>query len=394
MRASQEQRRKIEAEIESVRHDRARLNAALIETTITIQAAETRTAALEKKLQTQLQQEKALQVSLESRRAVMAEILAALQRMGRRPPPALLVSPGDILNAIRTSMMLGAVLPDLREEARILIADLEELAAVRKRIAAEQAALLEQVRTLGAERVRLASLVEARQKTLESAGGALLSERQRAAELARQAATLKDLIGKMEGEISGAKRAAEAARAAEKSRLETAALRPGVAPEKPAAPFANRARLTPAIAFSEAKGLLPLPVSGRLAKKFGDKDAFGSEEKGLSLVTQPRALVSSPSDGWVAYAGPYRAYGQLLIVNAGGGYYIVLAGMERINVEVGQFVLSGEPIASMGEGSARSAAAVAIGGGDPVLYVEFRKDGAAIDPGPWWVKPDFEKVRG
>ena len=394
LRVSEEQRRKIETELEAVRHDRARLNAALIETTTAIQKAETRTGELEARLREQLRQEAALQSSLESRRAIMADILAALQRMGRRPPPALLVAPDDILKAIRTSMMLGGVLPELREEARVLAADLEELAAVRKRVAEEQASLSAQVKTLGAERIRLAGLTDARQKTLDNVRGALASERGRAAELAKQAATLKDLIGRMESEVAGAKRAAEAARAAEKKRLETAALRPGLALEKPSTALANRARLTPAIAFGEAKGLLPLPVSGKIAKSFGDKDAFGGDEKGLSIVTQPGAIVASPGDGWVAYAGPYRAYGQLLIVNAGSGYYIVLAGMERINVEVGQFVLYGEPVASMGDGSARSAAAMAIGAGQPVLYVEFRKDGAAIDPGPWWTRAELQKVRG
>ena len=73
---------------------------------------------------------------------------------------------------------------------------------------------------------------------------------------------------------------------------------------------------------------------------------------------------------------------------------MVMAGMERIGVEVGQFVLAGEPVASMGAASGKSAAAIAIGAAQPVLYVEFRKDGAAIDPGPWWAKPAFEKVRG
>ena len=84
----------------------------------------------------------------------------------------------------------------------------------------------------------------------------------------------------------------------------------------------------------------------------------------------------------------------MLILNAGGGYYIVLAGMDRINVSLGQFVLAGEPVAVMGDGSTKTAAAIALGAVRPVLYVEFRKDGATIDPGPWWAKPELQKVRG
>jgi septal ring factor EnvC (AmiA/AmiB activator) len=148
------------------------------------------------------------------------------------------------------------------------------------------------------------------------------------------------------------------------------------------------------MSFAQARGLLPLPVSGEIRKAFGAPDGFGGAERGLSIATRPGALVASPTDGWVAFSGPYRTYGQLLIINAGDGYYIVLAGMDRINVAVGQFVLAGEPVASMGDASGKTAAAIAIGADQPILYVEFRKDGAAIDPGPWWAKPEREKVRG
>ncbi|MBI3275705.1 MAG: peptidoglycan DD-metalloendopeptidase family protein, partial [Methylocystis sp.] len=78
----------------------------------------------------------------------------------------------------------------------------------------------------------------------------------------------------------------------------------------------------------------------------------------------------------------------------GSGYYVVLAGMDRINVEVGQFILAGEPVANMGDGGLRTAAAIAVGAKQPILYVEFRKDGTSIDSAPWWVKPNIQKVGG
>jgi septal ring factor EnvC (AmiA/AmiB activator) len=131
---------------------------------------------------------------------------------------------------------------------------------------------------------------------------------------------------------------------------------------------------------------LPRPVAGDVRKTFGAPDGFGGSERGVSIATRANAVVAAPADGWVAFSGPYRTYGQLLIINAGDGYYIVLAGMARIGVEVGQFVLAGEPVGSMGDATGSTAAAIAIGAKQPVLYVEFRKDGAAIDPGPWWAK--------
>jgi septal ring factor EnvC (AmiA/AmiB activator) len=155
----------------------------------------------------------------------------------------------------------------------------------------------------------------------------------------------------------------------------------------------NPARKSPAIAFASTKGMLAYPVNGTKIREFGGSDGAGGIQKGISLATRPGAQVTTPCDGWVVYAGPFRSYGQLLILNAGGGYYILIAGMERISVNIGQFVQSGEPVATMGTTS-QIASMLATNASQPVLYVEFRKDSIPIDPGPWWATNEGEKVRG
>lgn len=384
VRVSEAQRARIEAELEIIRTDRVRLTAALLETTARVQAAESRVGDAEARLEASVSGEAAIRRSLESRRAMIGEILAGLQRMGRRPPPALLIAPDDILGAIRTAIMLGSVVPELRSETEILAGDLAELVALRKRVASERDALRREAAELSGERARLSALAEARRAAIGEAEKALAAERERARVLARQALDLKDLIARMENELAGARRAAEAARKAGEERRQAAAK--AGEPARPVSPFANSGRLSPAIAFENARGLLPMPVRGEIRKTFGAPDGFGGTERGLSIATRANAVVASPADGWVAFSGPYRTYGQLLIINAGDGYYLVMAGMARIGVEVGQFVLAGEPVGSMGDASGSTAAAIAIGAKQPVLYVEFRKDGAAIDPGPWWAK--------
>jgi len=388
MRASEDQRRRIEADIETIRADRARLNAALIDTTAKVQDTERQIEAANARLTTLTGSEDALRQSLERRRGVIADVLAVLQRMGRSPPPAILVRPRDMTQAIRAAMLLGSVIPDLKSETVALAQDLEELADLRKSIAGERKSLAERAASLASDKERLTALVAARQQSLADAEQALGSERDRAADLARQAATLKELIARMEAEIGPAKAAAAASRAADEAAAAEVKTRAATVQTK------DPARLKPAIPFAEARGLVALPAAGTILKAFGAPDAFGGAEKGVSLATPAAATVASPIDGWVAFSGPYRTYGQLLIINAGGGYYMVLAGMDRINVGVGQFVLAGEPVASMGAGSARTAAAAAIGAAQPILYIELRKDGAAIDPGPWWAKTDIEKARG
>src|SRR5262249_37018236 len=145
-----------------------------------------------------------------------------------------------------------------------------------------------------------------------------------------------------------------------------------------------------------AKGMLPIPVNGVKSRDFGASDGNGGSEKGISITTRPGAQVTAPCDGWVVYAAPYRSYGKLLILNAGGGYHVVLAGMDRMSVDIGQVVLTGGPGGVMG-GGPQLASSMLTGGGranETVLYIEFRKDGSPIDPNPWWATPDSEKVRG
>lgn len=394
IRLTAEQRRKIEADVEMIRSDRARLSAALLQTTARVQALEAGVSEIERRLEASQSGEEAIRRSLEQRRDVIADILAALQRLGRRPPPAILISPDDALRAIRIAIMLGGLMPELRMEADALAADLTELVELRKRIAAERDQRRVELARLADERQRVSSIMEARRDAQALAERALGEQQERARTLARQALDLRELIARMEDETDGGRRAAEAARAAEAERKRLALARPQDRIQDSSRSLGEATRLAPAVAFAQARGLLPLPVSGEIRKAFGAPDGFGGSERGLSIATRPGALVASPADGWVAFSGPYRTYGQLLIINAGDGYYIVLAGMDRINVAVGQFVLAGEPVASMGEASGKTAAAIAIGAAQPVLYVEFRKDGAAIDPGPWWAKSEREKVRG
>jgi septal ring factor EnvC (AmiA/AmiB activator) len=384
LKASEDQRRKVEADIELQRADRARLNAALIETTAKVQDAERGLDAATRKLAELTADEAAQRQSLAKRRDLIADVLAAAQRFGRSRPPAILVEPHDMAKAIREAMLMGAILPDLQDQTKALAADLSRLADLRTSIASQRDSLAVQADALAADRARLTGLISSRQQALAAAEQSLGAERARASDLAKQAYSLKELIARMDHDAGAAKAVADADQAAASEVRAKAAL---IDRKEPA-------KLRPMLAFADARGQLPLPAAGAVLKTFGAPDGFGGAEKGVSIATPPGATVASPADGSVLFAGPYRSYGQLLIISVGGGYYVVLAGMDRISVSVGQFVLAGEPVGSMGDGSARTATAAAIGSAQPVLYIEFRKDGAAVDPGPWWSKPDMEKARG
>ncbi len=140
---------------------------------------------------------------------------------------------------------------------------------------------------------------------------------------------------------------------------------------------------SPSVPFIRNKGKLPLPVTGTLVRAYGEPDGYGSASKGLSIATRPQTLVTAPVDGRVLFSGPFRSFQQLLIIDAGHGYHIVLAGMYEVRVVRGQFVLSGEPIARMGDIPEQSAVPLTGGAGMPVCYMEIRRGSIPIDPGPW-----------
>lgn len=406
------EQRRLTYEIENLSAESQKLRQGLIEVARRIQESEQALGEQQQRLDDLNRREQTLRRSLQSRERVTAEVLAAMQRIGRKPPPALLVAPEDVLSAMRAAILLGGVLPDMRDEALILVADLKTLSELRK----QNAELVEQMKDrrdrLAVERTRIAGLVETRQSQLQLSQGQLDAERQRVAALTREAKSLRDLIAKNESDLFGDARAVEIARRAPapaRSGQQVASLRPEAAARE-------AARLQPRQPFAERRGQVGLPVSGSIARVFGQPDGMGGAERGITISSIPGAIVTAPADGWVHFAAPYRGYGQLLIINAGSGYHVVLAGMDRLAVEMGQFVLAGEPVGFMAGGRPAPAAGSApagsglagsgsnaqsssggqssLGASVPALYVEFRKDGSPVDPSPWWSTQSAEKARG
>ncbi|WEK50900.1 MAG: peptidoglycan DD-metalloendopeptidase family protein [Candidatus Kaistia colombiensis] len=381
----------LRVEMSQFDQDRATLNKSLIETGERAKGLERQIDEAEQRMGGLLDEEKTVHASLNARRAVLANVLAALQRMGRKPPPAIVVRPEDALASVRSAMLLGSVVPELRVEAEALATDLQHLVALKTEQSRERDRMRADASALAEERTRIEYLVEDKRKARDRSEQQLAEEQAKSETLAKSATSLKGLIADLEGQIAAASDAAEAARKAEAANQ--TAMNDGRASRSPES-LGSADRIAPAVAFAATKGLLPRPANGVQLKGFGDPDGLGGTTQGLSIATRAAARVSSPSDGWVVYAGPFRSYGQLLIINAGGGYHILLAGMERIDVELGQFVLAGEPVALMGSRLLASSSTVGIGATQPVLYVEFRKDGNSIDPAPWWARSNDEKVGG
>ena len=372
---SRERAAEIEAEIAEIRKDHASLSAALVQAAKTERKLSEEVIAIADRLDVLGMQERDLRESLHERRGVLAEVLGALQRMGLNPPPAILVRPEDALSSVRSSILLAAVVPELRGETQVLLGDLQELTRITATMQSQRERLVETVTAQAGEQERLSLLLEEKRQVQQESEISLAEEEGRAEELAQQTSSVRELIDALEAELEIALKQAE----------ELAALPPG-SPSSPPV-------MGGSVPFSALSGLLELPVAGRVVRRFSDNDDAGRTMQGDMVATHSGAIVTAPVDASVLFARPFRSYGQLLILNAGDGYHIVLAGMERISVTPGQAVLAGEPVGLMGESRVANAMGFSDENTGPELYVEFRKEGKPVDPAPWWVERSAGRTR-
>lgn len=420
----------LQTDVDAIAAERQRINSRLLETADLIKKSEAQLTTIETRLGELQEQERILKGSLNQRNDQIAKLLAALQRMGRNPPPVLITQREDALEMVRSAMLLSAAFPELGNQAKILTTRLTELARVMGDIRTQRDQLRTEMTRLSDARTRLAGLMEEKKVTLEERQSELQRMRTAATDISRNVKDLNELISKLDqavkdntglGAYDSQQKQIAAANITQNSSAPAAPATP-IAPNSPAAlPAIQKApetppaaaakdlskgvdvvvlspgatlgspgRIKPEIAFTNATGRLPLPAQGRQVLGFGEKTQFGGQSKGIVLETRQGAQVTSPCDGWIVYAGEFRSYGQLLIINAGGGYHVLLAGLSQIDVQPGQFVLAAEPVGTM-TGWAQQSQPTASNA--PVLYVEFRKDGKPVDPDPWWVA-GHRKVQG
>ncbi len=405
---SASRRAELQATIAALGDDARAIGAALIDAAKTERKLTEDIADIESRLTGLRERQAGIRVSLTTRRTLLAEVLASLQRMGLNPPPALLVTPDDALSAVRSAILLGAVVPELRAETTALLKDLTDLRNVASRIEDQKKELAETRQDQAAERERLSLLLNAKNAARSKSEAQIEAEQARASELASRASSLADLIDSLEKDRVEAeetareeakRKAEEAAEAARLAELEAQQRQTAEAEAKAKAAreLAERLaklrdpdeadvdhRLAARVPFAARKGQLILPVAGQFASRYGEIDETGEKRLGDTVRSQSGSIVTSPAGGMVLFAGRFRSFGQTIILDAGEGYSIVMGGMHSINVTRGQNVLAGEPIGEMGDTRLAALAPLDDTLSEPVLYIEFWKDRQPVNPSPWW----------
>jgi septal ring factor EnvC (AmiA/AmiB activator) len=376
---SKERADALRREIEEMQGDRSRQNAALIAAAQRVKLAEADIAVLEDRMGDLIVEELEVRGRLDGADENISSVLAALERISRDPPPALMINPDNALDSARSALLIAAILPQLRNKADAVTADLNQLGAIKAAALEQQSKLEANLQVLEEEQLRIGSLIAARKQSENLASAALASEEAEAQALADKATSLKQLIDELTARAAAVATAAQATEAANNG-----GSAPALDQQTIRMALANPDRTQPAVPFAQARGFLTMPSSGVTVIEYGAGDGFGGISRGLSVVTRADAQVVAPADGWVLFAGDYLNYGKIVILNTGQDYTVLLAGLDRVDVRIGQFVMMGEPVGAMGSQTIGRTVATSAGVSRPTLYIEMRKNNEPVDPTGWW----------
>lgn len=320
---------------------------------------------LKKKLDDLKEKETELTKKLDLTDQQMTELVTGLQTLALRPPEIVLLEPSSPLDHLRSKMLFNFALPRVKVQNEAFLNDLSKLSETKKEIE-NQAKRAKTTQTQLNERAsQMDKLIRQKELLQAQYDATHQKSRQRIVALAGQAKDLKELLEKLEAEKR--RQEAEKARreAEEKQRLaQQNIVQPQNTPPR-IVPF-------PKTSFKKAKGSLNYPVNGEIVENFNDINSAGLHSKGIRIAAGGGSVVTNVFYGTVLFSGPFKSYGQLLIVDNGDDFLTLLTGLESINVSEGEEILAGEPVGRLNKNGQ--------------LYLEIRKNGQPVDPKPWFQK--------
>ena len=371
--AGKKQSQQLKQQVDELKSDISKASRDRIGVATAVQNLEQRLSKLETEIDDLNDAETEKRKLLESRRDQFSGVLMALQKLSRLPPEAVIAYPTGAADLIRTAILLRSAVPQIEGQAVRLREDLIALAATRDLIAKRKSQLAKTSLEFKNKRSTLDGLIRMKAAEHERALSKRREAKLRIESLSGQAQNLRDLFGNLEQERK--KQLAEKRKRTQKQLLEAKKAKS----QKSTLTAKKVVRLAPPLdlkPFALSRGSLRYPAVGRISGHYGKTIRRGIKRKGLSIETRDSAQIIAPFDGKVVFAGNFRGYGQLLIIDHGEGYHSLLAGMSRIDGVMGQYLLSGEPIGVMGSQNE----------GKPSLYIELRRNGQPINPVPWLAK--------
>ena len=365
---------------EKLKKELTQISKAMVAKAKQIQKIEDKTSGMEQELLKLQKELKAAEADFASEDENLIKTLYAMQNLALKPTESLFVQPLTPVEIIRSAMLLRETVPFLAEKAAEIREKLENISQKKKNIEQQISKIASGKSALEQEHAKMRNLMKQKSEMQKKVQTETKETQQKIKLLAEQAKDIKELLDKLERERKEREKLDRIRREKERrEREELEAYRRQLEKETSAKSddliksdkeFIKETGKS----FAKARGKLSKPARGPIVISYGEETSKGVTSKGISIQTRPLAQVISPYDGSVIFSGPFRGYGNLIIIEHGEGYMSLLAGMEDIDCEVGQMLLAGEPVGQMPDSE------------DPRLYVELRKNNKPVDPQAWIAK--------
>lgn len=366
--------KKLQAQATQISLELSSISKEMIRAAKLIQNNEEKLSKMEAQLERLKQDLKAAEEGFTEEDDNLIKILSALQNLALKPTEALLVQPLTPVEIIRSAMLLRETVPFLEENAERIRQELEKIAHKKELVEIQYDQISKQKLILEQEHSRMNALVQRKSKIRSAVEIESKKAKKNMEKLASQAQDLRDLLAKLEKQRLEKQKKAEEERRKKLAEEQSKAQKQKNLAEKQTVDLIKSGSTFITDSgenFAKAKGKLPLPARGTIVTAYGEQKVKGVSSKGILIKTRSEAQVIAPFDGTVVFSGPFRGYGNLIIIEHGGGYLSLLAGLSNPDVEVGQMLLAGEPVGQMPDDD------------DAKLYVEIRKNNHPVDPMAW-----------
>lgn len=347
--ASKAEQAEIEKKAKSIERELNETRERLVETAQAVQGSEKTLHDLDRKIAALEKDEAQIRENLESGRADTARLLLALERLRRMPPEAMIVRPETPLKTAQSVLLMRKILPALDARAQELRDNLQKLESISSALKNEKEKALLESEKLKKQMTELDALAAQRKTLYEETDRDLKAQGEKVRKISAQAKNLADLVRRLEEE--------QRRKAAEEEKSRQASAFPKRQPAKEKMPGAGHPKL---------------PVSGAVITRFGEPDDLGAPSQGIRMEGRAGSLVTAPMGGIVRFAGNFKNYGNMVILEHEKGWHSLVAGLEKIDTVVGRNVSAGEPLGALRQSPSS--------GGNPVLYYELRHNGKVVNP--------------
>ncbi len=370
--------KKLQAQAVQLSLELAKINEKMIKAAAQLQGDEEKTTQMEAELETLEKRLAEAKEKFKKENSSLIQTLAALQNLALHPNQALLAQPLEPEDMVRSALLLRQTVPYLSKRAEKIAADLKLIDEEQKKVLAQLGKIQEKKDSIQKQQNAMKEMSRQKAEMRQQVEGQSQKTGKEAEKLASEAADLRDLWEKIEHERELKRRRDEEIRRAARAREEKT--RKAYLEEQRRLKTQNNNLISEdndvinakGSGFANARGKLVRPARGNILTAYGEELSKGVSSKGIMIGTRNAAQVIAPYDGTVVFSGPFKGYGNLIIIDHGKGYMSLLAGMSALQAESGQLVLAGEPVGIMPEK------------GKAKLYVEIRQNKRPINPAPWF----------